>query len=168
MKIQIIDRNHLMIVASENETIEYSNHTGLFIDNKQSFVCNSEPSSSAYYIERGKDDDDTLFNTVLDITDSDFTTDELLILYLEMDSLIYPVVLPCYDHGKLMYDIATMVGIFTNDCNYYTDIYRTFPIVLYYGFRLALSILDINAAIKYWDRIHNFVVEKHKCNCNGH
>ena len=66
-----------------------------------------------------------------------------------------------------MYDIATKVGILDDNCNCRNQINKTYPIVLYYGFKLALSILDIKTAIRYWNRIYKESITTSKCNCNG-
>ena len=125
MKIQIIDTNHIMLVASNAESAEYSNHTRILVDNKDSFVCNSEPSSSAFIIERPIGG--SLFNIPLDITNSPFTTDELLIVYLELDDLTYPYVIPCYDNEKLMHHIANKVGIIGVDCICLKELNKAYP-----------------------------------------
>ena len=93
MKIQIIDKYHIMLVASNAEIIEYSNHTRILVNSKDSFVCNSEPSSTAFVIERPIGG--SLFNVPLDLTYSPYTTEELLIVYLEMDDflLLYHVMI---------------------------------------------------------------------------
>lgn len=166
MKIQIIDKYHIMLVASNAECTEYSNHTRILINNKDSFVCNSEPSSSAFVIQRPIGG--SLFNVSLDLTYSPYTTDELLIVYLELDDLTYPFVMPCYNNGNLLNFIANKVGILEDSCHCLNDINKTYPIVLYYGFKLALSILDIKTAIRYWNRIYEITNINSNCNCNGH
>ncbi len=165
MKIQIIDTNHIMLVASNAESAEYSNHTRILVDNKDSFVCNSEPSSSAFIIERPIGG--SLFNIPLDITNSPFTTDELLIVYLELDDLTYPYVIPCYNNEKLMHHIANKVGIISVDCVCLKELNKAYPIVLYYAFKLSLSILDIKKAITYWNRMFDYSTQTSNCNCNG-
>lgn len=166
MKIQIIDKYHIKLVASTAETIEYANHTGVLVNNKDSFVCNSEPSSTAFLIERPIGG--SLFNVPLDITYSPYTTDEFLIVYLRMDDLTYPYVIPCYNNENLMRDIATKSGILDGDCKQPCNVNKIQPIVLYYGFKLALSILDIQTAIRYWNRIYDTDIITSTCNCNGH
>lgn len=166
MKIQIIDKYHIMLVASTAETIEYSNHTGVLVNSKDSFVCNSEPSSTAYLIPRPVGG--SLFNVSLDLTYSPYTTDEFLIVYLRMDDDTYPYVIPCYDNEKLMNTIANKTGILDGNCGCSNDVNKAYPIVLYYGFKLALSILDIQIAIRYWNRIFDTSITSSKCNCNGH
>lgn len=166
MKIQIIDKYHIMLVASETETIEYSNHTRVLVNNKDSFVCNSEPSSTAYAIVRPEAG--TLLNVPLDITYSPYTTDDFLIVYLEMDDGSYSCVLPCYNHEQLLHDVANKVGIIEGVCGCSKDINKVYPIVLYYGFKLALSILDIQTAIRYWNRLYDINTSTSNCNCNGH
>lgn len=166
MKIQIIDKYHFMLVASNAECNQYSNHTRILINNKDSFVCNSEPSSSAFVITRPIGG--SLFNVSLDITYSPYTTEELLIVYLELDDLTYPYVIPCYNNEILMNDIAKKSGILDGDCKSIKNIDNVQPIVLYYGFKLALSILDIQTAIRYWNRIYDSNIIYSNCNCNGH
>lgn len=167
MKIQIVDTNHIILVASDAEKAEYSNHTRILIDNKDSFVCNSEPSSSAFVIERPLDGD--LFNKSLSLEASPFTTAELLIVYLELDDATYPYVIPCYNNQDLMNLIAIKAGVIDNDCECLKNVSKATPIVMYYGFKLALSILDIQTAIKYWTRIHDLDNNQpSNCNCNGH
>lgn len=166
MKIQIIDTNHIMLVASNAESTEYSNHTRILVDNKDSFVCNSEPSSSAYRIERPIGG--SLFNVSINISNSPFTTDELLILYLELDDATYPYVIPCYNNEQLMTLIADKSGVLNMKCYCLSNIDRVSPIVMYYGFKLALSLLDIQTAITYWTRLMGFNTKSSNCNCNGH
>lgn len=166
MRIQIDDKNHITLVASNAEVAEYSNHTRILVDNKDSFVCNSEPSSSAFIIERPIGG--SLFNISLSIENSPFTTDELLIVYLEMDDLTYPYVIPCYNNQDLMNLIAEKAGILDVKCACLDNIKKATPIVIYYGFKLALSIFDIQTAIKYWNRLQETTTNTSNCNCNGH
>lgn len=167
MKIQIIDNNHIILVASDAERAEYSNHTSILVDNKNTFVCNSEPSSVAFIIERPIGG--TLFNVSLDISNSPFTTEDLLIVYLRMDDGTYPYVIPCYNNEALMYLIAQKSGILTIDNDSLKHNEKAIPIVMYYGFKLALVILDIQTAIRYWNRLHEITSNNTiSCNCNGH
>lgn len=166
MKIQIIDTNHIMLVASDAECAEYSNHTRILVDNKDSFVCNSEPSSSAFIIERPIGG--SLFNISLDLSNSPFTTDDLLIVYLKLDDDTYPYVIPCYDNEKLMHTIANKVGLVDTKCVCLADLNKAYPIVVYYAFKLSLSIFDIQKAITYWRRIYDIDTQNSNCNCNGH
>lgn len=167
MKIQIIDKYHIKLVPSNAESSTYSNHSRILVDNKDSFVFNAEPSANAFAIERPIGG--SLFNISLDITDSGFTTDELLIVYLELDDLTYPYVIPCYNNEELMRYIATKVGILDGTCTCSKNANQAYPIVLYYGFKLALSIFDIQTAIRYWNRLYDTnSVTSSNCNCNGH
>lgn len=168
MKVTIIDDNHIMLVASEREEEEYANHISVRIDNKNSFVCNSEPSTTAFTIERPEGG--TLFNVSLDISYSRFTTKELLIVYLEMDDNTYPVVIPCYDNEMLMNYVAQKVGILDDvlECKCNDDISMVYPIIIYYGFKLALATFDIRTAINYWERLFGSSTNViSKCGCHG-
>lgn len=169
MKIKIIDENHIMIQASSAEETTYSNHTRLLIDNIDSFVCNSEPSTSAFAIVRPLGG--SLFNVSLDISNSPFTTNELLIAFLELDDLTYPFVFPVYNNEKLMETIANQSGILDewDECGCFDDLQKVCPILLYYGFKLSLTIFDFHNAIKYWKRINKSCKTKNiKCRCNGY
>jgi hypothetical protein len=168
MKVTIIDDNHIMLVASEREVVQYANHSRVLIDNKNSFVCNSEPSSTAFVIERPVGG--SLFNVSLDISYSRFTTKELLIIYVELDDLTYPFVIPCYDNEMLMNFVAKKAGILDAmiDCKCDEDISMVYPIIIYYGFKLALATFDIRTAIKYWERLFGSSTNiTTKCGCHG-
>ena len=167
MKVNIIDDNHIMLVTSPAESVEYSNHTRILIDNKDTFICNSEPSAGSFKIDRPIGG--SLFNISLDITNSPFTTKDLLIIYLEMDDLTYPYVIPCYNNEDLMNKIAQMSGIVECDsCDFANNLNKICPIILYYAFKLSLSVFDINKAIKYWNRLFKYKQSTSNCNCNGH
>lgn len=167
MKVTIIDDSHIMLVASEREAAEYANHSRILIDNKNTFVCNSEPSSIALVIERPVGG--SLFNVSLDIGPR-FSTKELLIVYLEMDDLTYPFVIPCYDNEMLMNFIAQKSGVMDAimDCKCDEDISMVYPIIIYYGFKLALATFDIRTAIRYWERLFGSSTSIiAKCGCHG-
>lgn len=165
MKIQIIDSNHIMLVASPAEVTEYNNHTRIFVDNKDSFVCNSEPSAKAFIIQRPENG--TLFNVSLDISYSPFSTGELLIVYLELADSTYPFVIPCYNNEALMDLVAQKSGVLTMSCDCLKDVEYVTPIVMYYGFKLALALLDIQTAIRYWNRLIGINNVMQNRNCNG-
>ena len=153
MKVVIIDDNHIMLQASTSEIAQYANYSRILIDNKDSFICSSEPSSTAFAITRPEGG--SLFNTSLDISYSRFTTNELLFVFVEMDDLTYPFVLPCYKNDDLLNHVAKKSGIMDAkyNCNCNNDISMVYPIILYYGFKLSLAIFDYKAAIRYWNRL---------------
>lgn len=167
MKVTIIDDSHIMLVASEREAVEYANHISVKIDNKNTFVCSSEPSSIALMIERPVGG--SLFNVSLNIGPR-FSTKELLIVYLEMEDTTYPFVIPCYDNEMLMNTVAKKAGVLDAmiDCKCDEDISKVYPIILYYGFKLSLATFDIRTAIRYWDRIFGPSDNPaFKCGCHG-
>lgn len=168
MRVSIIDDNHIMLVASEREAAQYTNHSRVLIDDKNSFVCSSEPSSLALSIERPVGG--SLLNIELNIGPR-FNTKEFLIVYLEMDDLTYPFVFPCYDNEILMDTVAKSAGILdaTIDCECTKDINVVYPIIIYYGFKLALATYDIRTAIQYWDRLFGPSDNPafRKCGCHG-
>lgn len=166
MKANIIDDNHIIIVASEAECDRYDNHTRILIDSKDTFVCNSEPSSASYKISRPEHG--SLFNVSLDISNAPFTTEEFLIIYLEMDDLTYPYVIPCFHNEMLLNKVAQASGIVEcNSCDFVNNINNICPILLYYAFKLSLSVLDIRGAIMYWNRLFKHKQIKSNCNCHG-
>lgn len=167
MKVSIIDDTHIMIVASEREEAQYANHSRVLIDDKNTFVCSSEPSASTLVVERPVGG--SLLNVELNVCPR-FDTKELLIVYLEMDDLTYPFVFPCYDNEMLMNTVAKKAGVLDAmmDCKCDEDISKVYPIILYYGFKLSLAVFDIRTAIRYWDRI--FCPSDNpafKCGCHG-
>lgn len=167
MKVTIIDDSHIMLVASEREAAEYANHISVRIDNKNTFVCSSEPSNIALIIERPIGG--SLFNVSLNIGPR-FSTKELLIVYLEMEDTTYPFVIPCYDNEMLMNFVAQKTGILDAmiDCKCDEDISMVYPIIIYYGFKLALATFDIRTAIKYWERLFGSSTNiTTKCGCHG-
>lgn len=167
MRVEIIDTLHIKIVASDAEVREYSNYTRVLIDSQRTFVCNSEPSSTAFAINRSAEG--SLFNEPLDISYAPFTTDDLLIVFLELDDMTYPYVMPCYNNEKLLYVTAQKAGILDTRCDCTEDLSGAHAILLYYGFKLALSILDIQRAIKFWSRIIGSTTKNiSSCNCHGH
>lgn len=168
MRVSIIDKNHIMIHASASEMEEYSNYSRILVDDKYTFVCSSEPSSKAYTINRPEEG--TLFNVPLDLSYSAFSTEDLLIIFVEMDDLTYPFVIPCYDNEKLMQFVADKTGMLDAlmGCKCNNDISMVYPIILYYGFKLALATFDIKTAIKYWDWLFGPSDNPAlKCGCNG-
>lgn len=170
MKVTIIDDTHIMLVASEREVIEYANCSRILIDHKDSFVCNSEPSSAALVIERPMTEEvNTLFNTSLNIGPR-FSTKEFLIVYVKMDDLTYSFVLPCYDNEMVINFVAKKAGVLdaAMDCKCEEDISMVYPIILYYGFKMSLAILDIRNAIRYWDRLFGASNNNVALNCGCH
>lgn len=167
MRIEIIDKWHFKLVASHDEEVEYANHTRVMVDDTSTFVCSSEPSSAAHIITRPLGG--TLFNTPLDISMSAFTTEGLLIVYVEMDDATYPFVLPCYDNVELMKLVAKQCGIICDrweSCDF--DCSTAITIIFYYGFRLSVAVLDLKTAIKFWNKIHvGCGKPRKKCGCNG-
>lgn len=167
MRVTIIDDDHIMLVASEKEEAQYANHIGVKIDDRITFVCSSEPSSSALFIERPIGG--SIFNVSLNISPR-FDTKDLLIVFLEMDDVTYPFVIPCYDNEKLMQTVADKTGIMDAilECKCNDDITMVYPIILYYGFKLSLATFDIKTAIKYWDRLLGPSDNPaFKCGCHG-
>lgn len=167
MRVSIIDNTHIMIVASEREEIEYAHHTRVLVDDKYTFVCSSEPSGSALVIERPIGG--SLLNVELNIGPR-FDTQELLIVYLEMDDVTWPFVFPCYDSDMLLNTVAKKAGVFDAmmDCKCDEDVSKVYPIILYYGFKLALATYDIKTAIRYWDRLFGPSNNPaFKCGCHG-
>ena len=166
MRVEIVDNTHIKIVASEAEVREYSNYTRVLIDSQRTFVCNSEPSSAALAINRPSEG--SLFNTNLEISPR-FTTDDFLIVFLELNDMTYPYVMPCYDNEKLLYKVASKTGVLDTQCDCSEDFSGAHAILQYYGFKLALSILDIQRAIKFWNRITGTGTKNiSSCNCHGH
>lgn len=167
MRVTIIDDTHIMLVASSSEAVQYANHIGIKIDDRLTFVCSSEPSSDALFIERPVGG--SIFNISIDISPR-FDTKDLLIVYLEMDDVTYPFVIPCYDNEELLQIVARKSGIIDPpiECRCNDDISMIHPIILYYGFKLALATFDIRTAIKYWDKLLGpFTNPAYNCKCHG-
>lgn len=152
MIFKIIDETHIRLVASAEEQILYDNHSRILIDNITTFVSSSTPSASSFIINRPEQG--TLFNIDLDISNSPFTTNELLFAYLELADNTYPFIFPIYNNYNLLNLVAEKAGIFQIDKNSDKFIQNALPILAYYGFKLALSISDIKSAIKYWQRLN--------------
>lgn len=166
MIFKIIDQTHIKLVASQEETILYSNHVSILIDNIATFVSSSTPSVTSFRINRP--DDGTLFNVDLDISNSPFTTNELLFAYLELADNTYPFIFPIYDNYELLNLVAEKAGIYELSKNTNKFIQNGLPILTYYGFKLALSVNDLKSAIRFWELLHNScswraTVDSNKC-----
>jgi len=110
MIFKIIDETHIRLVASAEEQILYDNHSRILIDNITTFVSSSTPSASSFIINRPEQG--TLFNIDLDISNSPFTTNELLFAYLELADNTYPFIFPIYNNYNLLNLVAEKAGIF--------------------------------------------------------
>lgn len=163
MKVAILDDNHIKIVASPSEVERYSNHDAIFIDNKDTFTCNSEPGSG-WSISRPEGG--SLFNVPLDISTSPFTTKEFLIVYVQLSDLTYPVVMPTYNNNELIELVAINSGVLSQEFDGVKK-GKVQYIVLYYAFKLSCVMLDINKAISFWNKLHNKTNTNINCKCNG-
>ena len=166
MIFKIIDETHIKLVASAEEQILYDNHSRILIDNITTFVSSSTPSASSFIINRPEQG--TLFNVDLDISNSPFTTNELLFAYLELADSTYPFIFPIYNSYNLLNLVAEKAGIFQLSKDSDKFIQNALPILAYYGFKLALSVMDLKAAIKYWETLNNscswgLVINSNKC-----
>lgn len=153
MIFKIIDQTHIKLVASPEEAMLYDDHVSILIDNITTFVSSSTPSVTSFRINRPEIG--SLFNVDLDISNSPFTTNELLFAYLELADNTYPFIFPIYDNYELLNLVAEKAGIYKLSKNTNEFVQNGLPILAYYGFKLALSVNDLKSAIRYWELLHN-------------